>query len=124
MTDAAWIKGMAELAAAFPAKDQDQAVMATRGQVYRRELGRLTDTSWRYAVSQAVQHERWFPTVAALLDYATDAPDELPKAGLLTQGEPVSREEFRRGFDEIFKPALEAHGIDLTNGAKDMPGGK
>ena len=43
----------------------------------------MTDGQWRRAVREAIRNERWFPTVAALLDYGGRqlemTPDELAK---------------------------------------------
>lgn len=118
MTNEAWIQGMKELAACLPDKEQEEAVLSLRGEVYRRELNALTDESWLYAVRQAVRNGEWYPTVAALLNYAMDAPDEKPPAtAYLPEPRAVSRDEFRKGF-ETFKRALEAHGIDVSEVGK------
>jgi hypothetical protein len=82
MQDGTWVKGMAELVVSFPAADQDQEVLRARGAVYRRELGSLTDEAWLYAVRESIRNERWFPTVAQLLDYAGRAPVMAPSAAL------------------------------------------
>lgn len=123
MTNSGWLQGLKELLAAFPDREMAPEIAATRGEVYRRELNALTDETWLYAVGECVRHERWFPTVACILDYASDAPEPAKKA-LAAPAEFADREEFRRGFETIFKPALEAHGIDVNDVAKPMPGGK
>jgi hypothetical protein len=63
-----------------------EAVLTHRGKVYREALDGLTDESWLYAVREAVRCEKWFPSVAGLLDYANDAPPA-PTAGLLGAGD-------------------------------------
>lgn len=111
MTNDGWLTGLRELLAAFPDRETEPEIAATRGEVYRRELNALTDETWLYAVRECVRHERWFPTVAAILDYASDAPEPAKKA-LGPPPEFGDREAFRRGYEEVFKPALKAHGID------------
>jgi hypothetical protein len=124
MTEQAWLKGMAELAASFPDRDEAPEVKAIRGQVYRRELARLTDETWLYAVRSAIQSEKWFPSVAALLDYANDAP-EAPVKGLLpadTRTVEEKRADFREGF-ERFRSLFKEHMADLDQlaASKEMP---
>ena len=114
MTDEAWIRGMGQLAACFPSAEESQERKAIRGQTYRQALNRLTDETWSYAVKAAIEHERWFPTVAALMDYANDAPAPEPK-GLLpadTRSIEERREDFRRGF-ETFRKLFNEHVADL-----------
>jgi len=68
----------------LPDRDLPPAVLATRGDVYRRELGSLRDEAWLFAVGECVRNERWFPTVATLLKYAEGAAAAAgPVAGLL-----------------------------------------
>lgn len=75
--ESAWLQGMVELVAAFPVTDETDETRAIRGQVYRRELQPyLTDHQWRYAVSEAIRSERWFPQVAVLVDLAKGSPPE------------------------------------------------
>lgn len=115
MEDRAWVDGMAELLASFPSQDQDEAVLAKRGEVYRRELGSLTDEAWLYAVREAIRSERWFPTVAVLLEHARRAP--APTATMIpsdTRTVEEKRADFRRGFEEQLRPALCEHGIHIS----------
>ncbi len=72
MTDAAFREGMKLMAAVYPDRDEDDAVKATRGQAYRRILDYLTDAEWIFAVSLALQYEKWFPTPASLISYADE----------------------------------------------------
>lgn len=123
MTNEGWLKGLEELMAAFPDRDLPEEVLEKRGEIYRRELAGLTDEQWRFAVSEAIKSERWFPTVHSLLEFAESAgAPQRPVVGLLGKGDGWGdREEFRRGFEEVFKPALRAHGIDVEAVAKVMP---
>ena len=83
VSDQAWMQGMTELGVAFPNAAEEREAKALRGSVYRRGIAPyLTDHQWRYAVSEAIRSERWFPGVAVLLDYARSAPPP-PNAGLL-----------------------------------------
>ena len=102
MKNETWIKGMSELAANFPDRDLPEAVLATRGDVYRRELGDLSDETWLFAVREALRNERWFPSVAILLEYADGAG--APRiADLLPPHRPTEeeREAIRRGAAEM-----------------------
>src|ERR1700741_2138078 len=96
---------MKELAASFPDRDLPEAVLETRGDVYRRELGGLTDEAWLFAVREAIRNERWFPTVAALLEYSDSAGAPQPVAGLLEA--PVRTEEERERAREVAREALD-----------------
>lgn len=70
MTDAAWAEGIADLVATLPdSSPTDEDVREHRSRVYRRHLDHLSDTAWLFAVSEAIRHERWFPSAAALRDY-------------------------------------------------------
>lgn len=125
MTDEAWIRGWTELAATLPDKDQEPVVLGVRGQVYRRELGKLTDQSWLYAVSEAVRNERWFPTVACLLDYANDAPETRDAAMLKAyvptdQDRDKAKEAARRGV-EMCREAFERVTGEKAPPIKSMP---
>lgn len=71
MTDAAWLKGHHDLVVAFPDRDMSNEYAHDRGKLYRDHLDDLSEEQWFHAVATAIQHERWFPTVAALRDYAT-----------------------------------------------------
>lgn len=75
VSEAAWIQGMTELGAIFPARDEDEAETTIRGQVYRREIQpSLTDHQWRHAVSEAIRMCEWFPPVVRLLEFGMAAP--------------------------------------------------
>lgn len=96
MRDESWVEGMRELAATFPDRDLPEAVLATRGDVYRRELGGLSDEAWLFAVRESIRNERWFPTVATLLEYAEGAGSPQPVAGLLPPHRPTEEEREAR----------------------------
>ena len=83
VSEQAWMQGMAELGACFPARDEELEETALRAQAYRRELQPyLIDHQWRHAVSETIRTERWFPQASVLLDLAMAAPPP-PSAGLL-----------------------------------------
>jgi len=128
VTNRGYARGMSDLAVAFPAgREEDAKIASERGRLYRQHLDDLTDEAFAYAVGQAVKHERWFPTVAALREYAAAAP---PPAGALPaprspeQIEAV-REEGRantaRGM-EIFRRELAARGHNVeADPVRSMP---
>lgn len=96
-----------------------------RGQVYRRELDGLADEAWFFAVREAIRNERWFPTVAALLEYAEAAGAPLaPVAGRIEEHRMTPEERAasaRRGL-ELIREALKARGIDVDGApVQDMP---
>jgi hypothetical protein len=87
--EGAWFQGMTELMVSFPIAEEPEEAKAIRGQVYRRELQPyLTDHQWRYAVSEAIRTERWFPQVSVLMEWAQAAPPPPPppSAGRLYGG--------------------------------------
>lgn len=94
-----------------------------RGNVFQREVSHLTDEVWAYAVSQALKCERWFPTPAAILEYAAEYEPPLDIAGYLPARTPHSieeqRAEFRKGLS-TFRDELAKHGIHLEDGARSM----
>lgn len=118
MNNDAWTVGMSELLT-LPSRDETPERMAIRGVVFRRELGGLSDEVWLGAVRLAIQRERWFPTVAAMLAYAKevfeappvmDAGRQIPSD---TRTVEEKRADFRRGFQEQLRPALCEHGIHI-----------
>lgn len=104
MKDEQWIRGMSELAASFPDRDLPEQVLAVRGDVYRRELDHLDGDRWLFAVREAIRNERWFPTVAALLEYAESAGAP-PVAGLLPP--PRRTEEEKERDRQAARAAIE-----------------
>jgi hypothetical protein len=104
MTEESWIRGMAELSM-LPSKGTFPAQAQLLGQVYREELGHLTDEAWRFAVREAIRRDRWFPTVAALLEYSDE---HVSNTRLLGPARPdgqrdLDREEAKRGLKAILK---------------------
>lgn len=80
----AWMQGMAELGACFPARDEELEETALRAQTYRREIQPfLTDHQWRHAVSAVIRTDRWFPQASVLIEQGSAAPPP-PNAGLLS----------------------------------------
>lgn len=114
METRAWVDGMRDLAVSFPSQDQDQEVLEKRGEIYRRELGSLSDDAWLYAVRESIRNERWFPTVAQLLDYAGRAPVMAPAAALPddTRTPDEKRADAARMLDTI-KAELAAREAEL-----------
>lgn len=109
MTDSGWAAGIAKLLVAFPDRDQSAGVLQARGQVYREHLEDLSDEAWFWAVSEAVKGERWFPTVAALRDYAesyTPAGYKLLPPARTEEQREADRAEARRGV-EMIREALK-----------------
>lgn len=113
MTDHSWNQGLQDLLAAFPDRDLDPAMLARRGEVYRRELGHLTDAQWLHAVSEALRSERWFPPVSALLEFAATAPRPmvpwLPESTL----SPDERRALMREGMATIRAEMEARGMPL-----------
>lgn len=109
MTDAAWIEGMRQLAF-LPDPITDPEIKAERSALYRQELDELSDARWLYAARAAFRSERWFPTVAALFDYATayrpDVAGLLPPPRSAEQLE-ADRESCRRGLELIRQAVRE-----------------
>jgi len=70
VTDRAWVEGFRELQLAYPNREQAVDEADGRSALYRRHLDDLTDEQWRHAVAEVIRAERWFPTVAALREYA------------------------------------------------------
>ena len=115
MTDRAWDQGMAMLMVSFPDREKPEAEIRLRSKVYREALNRLSDETWLYAVKRVVEAEKWFPTVACLIDYASDAPSPQPK-GLLpedTRTIAEKRADFQAGFQGVFREELRKNGIDV-----------
>jgi hypothetical protein len=98
---------MRDLAVSFPSQDQDPEVLRVRGAVYLRELGSLTDEAWLYAVQEAIRNERWFPTVAALLEYASRAPQAPFRADRALPEDTRTPEEIQAEKRETAKRGLE-----------------
>jgi hypothetical protein len=108
MQDATWVRGIGDLAVSFPDRDQDPEVLEARGGVYRRELGSLSDEAWLYAVREAIRNERWFPTIAVLLDYAARAPIAAPSAALPDDTRtPEEKREDAKRLLEVVRAAYE-----------------
>lgn len=116
MTDEGWLKGLGELVACLPAQDETPERKATRGTVYRQELDGLSDELWLAAVRIAVQRERWFPPIATLLQFASEAAS-MPRsrsAGYLPESTLTPEERsaaIRRGVD-VFRTELRRLGIE------------
>jgi hypothetical protein len=70
MTDQGWAMWIAKLVLAFPDREQSREQAQARAALYRERLDELSDEQWTFAVEQSIRRERWFPTVAVLLDYA------------------------------------------------------
>jgi len=105
VTDEAWVRGFGDLVLAFPNREQSSQEAQSRAVVYRRHLDDLTDPQWKHAVAVVIRSERWFPTVAALRDYAeTWTP---PVAGYLgsaprtEEQDTLDREAARKGLERI-----------------------
>lgn len=125
MQDETWVKGMKELFASFPDRDHDEAVMTVRGEVYRRELGHLLDGTWLYAVRESIRKERWFPTVAVLLEYAEAAPSTapaLPPHRMTDEERAEAREQTRRGLEMVRAAVERITGEPAPEAVKSMPG--
>jgi len=91
----------------LPDAVSDPQIKADRAGLYREHLDELADAPWLHAVREAVRHERWFPTIAALLDYA--GAWRPPVSGLLPERRtPEEREEDR---------ALARRGLELVKAA-------
>lgn len=114
MTEEAWTEGMAMLAVAFPTREEDPRAAALRGRVYREALDDLTDGAWLTAVREAIRDERWFPSVAALREYAEAAappPLALPAPQRTPEQEAEARSIARLGLELVkaaFRKALAA----------------
>ena len=82
--------------------------------MYRQELDGLSDELWLAAVRIAVQRERWFPTVASLLQYASEAASMPKSAGLLPESTLTPEERsaaLRRGI-AVFRAELNRLGVE------------
>lgn len=92
-----WLEGLKRLAAALPSQDQSQELLAERGQVYRDRLDHLSEAQWAHAVNRALDEERWFPPIAALLQYAAEipAPRSLAERSGMSEAELARNAEFR-----------------------------
>jgi hypothetical protein len=103
MTEESWARGMADLSV-LPSATRG-VPPETRGRIYRERLGHLSDGGWLYAVGQALDSEKWFPTVARLLELAAEFVPS-PAAKLLgparsDEVRDLDREEARRGVEMI-----------------------
>ena len=75
VSEQAWTQGMAELGAAFPAREEELSETALRGDVYRKALqATLTDRQWSHAVSEAIRMCEWFPMAARLVEFGATTP--------------------------------------------------
>lgn len=113
MTDGAWLKGLGELLACLPAQDETPERKATRGTVYRQELDGLSDDLWLAAVRIAVQRDKWFPPIATLLQYASEAASAPSSKGYLPESTLTPEERsaaIRRGVD-VFRAELRRLGV-------------
>jgi len=72
MTNEAWVKGMATLAANLRDRDLTAEMVTLRGDSYRRRLDYLADDHWLYVVDQVVDRYDWFPTIHELLEVADE----------------------------------------------------
>ena len=90
-------------------------MLSLRGQVYRQDLGHLTDEAWLYAVSVARRRE-WFPSIDELLEFAADAPRRdnhgLPAAGETTLS-PKERHAAAIAGLEAIRAELQARGVPM-----------
>lgn len=116
MTEDGWARGMAELLT-LPERDESPERKAIKGVTYRRELDGLTDELWLAAVRIALQRDKWFPPVASLLEYASEAAGTLPRWNALpedTRSIAEKRADARRGF-EIFRDELRRLGAVIPD---------
>ncbi len=119
MTDAAWAAGMAALLSSLPDRDLSKDMAAVRAECYRRDLKHLTDSQWDYAVRETLRNCRWFPTIADLLEFAADAPQEAVAVALLPEGTAPTPEQFKEGW-EMFKATMrKTYGIDVDSDLKN-----
>lgn len=111
MRDRTWAEGMAALQkSGLPGWPTESQESAGRADLYRRHLDDLSDDAWIFAVREAITNERWFPTVAALRDYAssyTSARAFLPEPRRTPEQVEADRKEARRGL-ELVKAAMES----------------
>jgi hypothetical protein len=108
MTDESWTTGMHALVVAFPDREMNRGYASDRGALYRHHLNHLTDEAWMHAVSEAIRTERWFPTIAALLDLAGEYRPALLYIGPAKRTEEEAEEaraQARRGL-ELVKQAV------------------
>lgn len=112
---------MAELVATLPSQEVGAVHAEVRGRIYREELSRLTDAQWSFAVREAIRRERWFPTVAALREYAAEyqVPTKLLGPGRSDDQRDLDREEARRGLELIRQHNPWLAGVAV----KEMPRG-
>lgn len=89
MTDKAFAAGMARLALLLSDRERDPKEIAARSRAYRQTCDFLGDEAWEYAVEETIRHEKWFPPIATLLDYANDWEPPVP---LLTERLPTPDE--------------------------------
>lgn len=80
MTDEAWVRGMGDLALAFSGRELPPDLLKAKGEVYRRHLDHLSDEEWLGAVKLTLRNERFFPSIAELVSYASQVTGELPEA--------------------------------------------
>jgi hypothetical protein len=123
--DHAWARGMAELQkSGLPGWPTDPKESAMRAELYRRHLDDLGEDAWLHAVAEAVRHERWFPTVAALRDYAAGWVPEfklLPPPRRTEEQLIEAREAARRGL-VLVMAAVAERGLPDGEPVKAMPG--
>jgi hypothetical protein len=132
LNDEAWGRGMLALIVAFPARDEAPEVVSERGRIYREHLDDISDHAWAHAVRESIERERWFPTVAALRDYAASAPPE--RKALPTPRSPEAVSESRETARQALKVGLgtleselSARGVlppgrRLSEAARGLPG--
>lgn len=116
MNDIAWAKGMAELLT-LPDGGESPERRAIRGVTYRRELDGLSDELWLASVRMALQREKWFPSVATLLEFASEAATALPRWNQIPENTMTPEERqanIRRGL-EVFKSELKRLGIEAPD---------
>jgi len=115
MTNEAWLVGLKRLVLAFPDRDMSEGYAQERGNLYRPHLDDLADAAWLHAVAEAVRHERWFPTVAALRDYTagwTPTQPLLPgRTPEQIEADLAERRESARAGAAMLRAGLEARGL-------------
>jgi hypothetical protein len=132
MTDAAFARGMGQMAAVFQNREEDAAVKNTRGQVYRKVLDYLSDAEFLFAVEMALKYERWFPTPASLISFADEY--EPPTLALPSGRSPEQLEADReaargniRSGAELVRAELVKRGLlapDAAEPCASMPKGE
>ncbi len=109
MTDEAWVLGIGDLVLAFSGADVPPDMLKAKGEVYRRHLDHLSDEDWLRAVAMAVRSEKWFPSIASLVEYAAPVGPQLPEAAAVAVYEEIA-DAFEDGFPMTAERVKEKHG--------------